>query len=366
MLLKKVECIHFKNYASIGLNFSAQLNFIVGENGAGKTNLLDAIHYLSLTKSAFNLVDAQNIRHGEDFCSVQGDFLKERKGYSIQCIFQKNTKKVVKNNGKAYEKLSDHIGLFPIVLITPDDKDVIKEGNEIRRKFFDSILCQLDSSYLQTLIQYNHILKQRNSLLKAHTERGVLDHDLLTAYNHQLFPLGKKIGEARKKFTEVFHTSFIRHYQYIVEANERVHLTYKSEVVDPNFEQHFLDNLPQDLLLQRTTMGIHRDDFVFTINGYPLKKLGSQGQQKSFVIAMKLAQFDCINNAMKLKPLLLLDDIFDKLDEKRINRLVQLIAQYNFGQVFITEAREQRTLKMMEEVEADKKIFRIEKGKLVT
>lgn len=364
MFLKKVKCIHFKNYTSIDLNFSAQLNFIVGENGVGKTNLLDAIHYLSLTKSAFNLVDAQNIRHGKNFFSVRGDFWKDEKGYSVQCIFQKNTKKIVKNNGKAYEKLSNHIGLFPVVMIAPDDKDVIKEGNE-RRKFFDSILCQLDSSYLQTLMKYHHILKQRNSLLKSHTESGVLDHDLLTAYNQQLFPLGKKVYAARKRFTEVFHSSFIRHYQAIVEANERVHLTYKSEAGNPNFEQHFLDNLPQDLLLQRTMMGIHRDDFVFTINGYPLKKLGSQGQQKSFVLAMKLAQLDCIHKAMNLKPLLLLDDIFDKLDEKRTHRLVQLIAQQNFGQVFITDARG-GALKMMKAIEAEKKIFKIEKEKLVT
>lgn len=365
MLLQKLRCLHFKNYASIELAFAAQLNYIVGANGAGKTNVLDAIHYLSLTKSAFNPIDAQNILHGEETLAIQGHFTKADKGYDVQCVVQRDQGKTFKINGKAYEKLRDHIGRFPVVLTTPYDTDLIRGKSEVRRKFFDSILCQLDSTYLNTLVQYHQVLKQRNSLLRMHQERGSLDHDLLSSYDHQLLPLGKSIYEARRAFIGVFYPSFQEHYQYFLAAAEEVDLAYESEVASPDFEQQYVDNLQQDLVAQRTTLGVHRDDFVFTLNGYPLKKLGSQGQQKSFIIALRLAQFACIQQALHFKPLLLLDDVFDKLDEQRITRLVQLMAQQHFGQIWITDASGVRSTAMIKQLKADKALFRMDRGMLV-
>lgn len=365
MLLQKLRCLHFKNYASIALEFAAQLNCIVGANGAGKTNLLDAIHYLSLTKSAFNSIDAQNILHGEETLAIQGHFSKEDKGYDVQCVVQRDQGKTFKTNGKAYEKLRDHIGRFPVVLTTPYDTELIQGKSEVRRKFFDSILCQLDSTYLSTLMQYQQVLKQRNSLLRMHQERSWLDQDLLRSYDHQLLPLGRSIYEARKAFIAVFYPSFQAHYQYFVAAAEKVDLAYESAVASLDFEQQYLDNLQQDLVAQRTTLGVHRDDFIFTLDGYPLKKLGSQGQQKSFIIALRMAQFSCIHQVMHFKPLLLLDDVFDKLDEQRITRLVELMAQQHFGQVWITDARGARSAMMMKQLKADKALWKIDKGILV-
>ena len=272
MLLKKIHCLYFKNYTAIELNFSDQLNFFVGNNGSGKTNLLDAMHYLSLTKSAFNLADTQNIQHGADFFSVTGHFFKDKTNHDLQCIVKKNQKKIFKINQQPYDKLSDHIGLFPMVLLTPNDKDLIRGGGEARRSFFDSVLCQLDSHYLHTLMQYNHLLKQRNRLLKLHASGAPLDEDLLHTYSQQLLPLGRMIFEARKKFMQTFYTSFQHYHAWVTAADEAVACDYQSALAEPDFEQRFFKSISQDLALQRTTMGIHLDDFVFTLQGYLLKK----------------------------------------------------------------------------------------------
>lgn len=364
MLLQRLRCYRFKNYASIELAFATQLNCIIGANGAGKTNLLDAIHYLSWTKSAFNLMDTQNILHGEDALAIQGHFHKAGKRYDVQCVVQREQGKTLTTNGKAYEKLRDHIGHFPIVLTTPYDTDLIRGKSEVRRRFFDSILCQLDSTYLHTLVQYQQVLKQRNSLLRMYPPKG-FDQDLLRSYDHQLLPLAKSIYEARKTFVATFYPSLQAHYQYLVAAPEAVGLAYTSEVAHPDFEQQYWDNLPQDLVAQRTTLGAHRDDFVFTLDDYSLKKLGSQGQQKSFILALRLAQFACMQQALHCKPLLLLDDVFDKLDEQRLMRLIALIAQQHFGQVWITDAQGTRSTAMMRQLQADKALFRIDQGRLV-
>ncbi len=365
MLLKKLRCAHFKNYTAAQLEFADQLNFIVGPNGAGKTTLLDAIHYLSLTKSAFNPIDNQNIQHASEAFALEGRFIKQEKIYDVHCIFQKHGGKTFKNNHKLYEKLRDHIGLFPVVLTTPYDLDLIREGSEVRRKFFDSIICQLDRVYLETLIKYHHLLKQRNSLLRLYKEYRSVDHSLLASYDYQLLSLGQQLFAAREAFIQLFSPTFQKYYQYFVAAAEEVQLSYVSEIASPDFEQQFRDNLRQDFALQRTTMGAHRDDIHFTLNGHPLKKVGSQGQQKSFVIALRLAQFECIDKAMQLKPLLLLDDIFDKLDEQRIDRLVRLIAQKHFGQVFITDAKGQSSAAIMKQVQVDQTLIKLDQGMLV-
>ena len=339
MLIRKLRCTYFKNHTATELTFADQLNFIVGPNGTGKTSLLDGIHYLSLTKSAFNTIDIQNIQHGQDAFAVEGQFLKQDKSYTVQCTFRKHIGKCFQSNGKTYDKLKEHIGLFPVVLTTPYDMDLIRGGSEYRRKFFDTLLCQLDSTYLDALLQYQHLLKQRNSLLRLYKTSGKLDRDLLASYEYKLLPLGKRLFVARSTFIKMFGPILQKHYQYFVTAPEEVQLVYASEVASPDFEEKFHNSLQQDLALQRTTKGIHRDEVHFLLNTHLLKKIGSQGQQKSFIIALRLAQFECMHKVLQVKPLLLLDDIFDKLDEQRIDRLVHLIVQHHFGQVFITDAK---------------------------
>ncbi|MHA7877786.1 MAG: DNA replication/repair protein RecF [Bacteroidota bacterium] len=363
MLLRKLRCAHFKNYATIALTFADQLNFIVGPNGAGKTTLLDGIHYLSLTKSAFNTIDAHNIQHGHEAFAVEGHFLKQEKPYTVKCIFQKDSGKHLKSNDKPYEKMRDHIGRFPIVLTTPYDMDLVRGRREVRRKFFDTLLCQLDSTYLNTLLQYQNLLKHRNGLLKLYKVSGQLDKDLLASYEHRLLPLGKQLFLARSAFIQAFTPNFKKYYQYFVNASEEVQLVYVSEVASDDFERSFRNNLQQDLVLQRTTQGVHRDEVLFLLNNHLLKKIGSQGQQKSFVIALRLAQFACMQETLQLKPLLLLDDIFDKLDEQRIERLVQLIAQHHFGQVFITDAKGKTSTNIMQQIKADQALININNGK---
>jgi DNA replication and repair protein RecF len=365
MLLRKLRCYHFKNYASIELSFATQLNCIVGANGAGKTNLLDAIHYLSLTKSAFNSIDAQNILHGGTQMSIQGQFFNNDKSYDVKCIVDRDQGKTLHVNGKAYKKMREHIGQFPVVLTTPYDTELICSTSEIRRKFFDSILCQIDPNYLHALIQYQQVLKHRNSFLKMNAGNVHADRTLINSYDKQLLPLCKQLYAARKTFIEIFYPLLQQQYKYFVDAPEVIEMSYESDASDANFEQHFCSHIKEDLLAQRTVLGIHKDDYNFTLNSYPLKKFGSQGQQKSFIIALRLAQFACIHQALDCKPLLLLDDIFDKLDEQRIEKLVYLMAQQYFGQVWITDAGGKRSATILKELQADKALFKIESGQLV-
>ena len=366
MLLQKLKCFHFKNYESIELDFAAQLNCVIGSNGAGKTNLLDAIHYLSLAKSAFNNNDTHNILHDTREMAIQGYFLKFEKYYDIKCIIHPEKGKILQNNGKVYERIREHIGQFPIVFTTPYDADLIQGISEIRRKFFDAILCQIDSNYLVQLAQYQKIIKQRNSFLRMYAGRYTIDRILIASYDEQILPLARKLYTARRNFIDFFYPLLKSRYKYFVEAPEIVQLNYVSDVESPQFEQMYLDNLKEDLLAQRTILGIHRDEFLFTLNGHPLKKFGSQGQQKSFIIAMRLAQFACIQEVLQCKPLLLLDDIFDKLDELRIEKLIDLITQQYFGQVWITDAGGSRSNQLIKKIHADKSLIRIDKGKLVS
>lgn len=365
MLLQKLRCFHFKNYLDIELSFATQLNCLIGPNGAGKTNLLDAIHYLSLTKSAFNPIDKQNILHDELQMAIQGTFIKLDQAYDVKCLVHREQVKTIETNGKLVDKLRDHLGQFPIVLTTPYDTDLIHGKSEIRRRFFDMILCQVNPDYLHKLIQYQQILKHRNGLLKMNVGRGSLDSALVAAYDQQLLPLGRALHEVRKNFIALFSPLLQQHYQYFVDAPEVIGLQYESDLDTPNFEQTYIDHLSEDIRFQRTVLGIHRDDFVGTLNGYLLKKFGSQGQQKSFIIALRLAQFACIQQMLGCKPLLLLDDIFDKLDEKRIERLMYLIAQQYFGQVWITDAAGTRSAELIKQIKTDKALFKIEAGRIV-
>ena len=365
MFLKNIKLLNFKNYNSLEIFPSKQINCILGTNGSGKTNLLDAIHYLSLGKSAFNFVDSQNILHDRNFFLIQSNYIKNTKNHLINCSLKRGQKKIMSLDDIKYEKISDHVGEIPVVLIAPNDTDIIRQGSELRRKFFDSIFSQSDSGYLKNLIRYHNLLKQRNSLLLQFLERNYFDAVLLDHFDEQLISIGLIIHKSRAKFLENFFIYFTKHYQCLSNDSEEVAIEYKSHYTSSSPENLFLEKRELDRMLKRTHVGVHKDDFEFKIDGYPLKKFGSQGQQKSFLIALKLAQFDLIKNGRGFKPILLLDDIFDKLDDQRIARLMELTADKHFGQLFVTDARPERSKGLFEKMSVEMKFFEIENGTLL-
>ncbi|MFD2035087.1 DNA replication/repair protein RecF [Belliella marina] len=366
MYLKNLQLNQFKNYQKAKLEFSEEINCLVGINGSGKTNLLDAIHYLCLTKGAINVQDSQNILHDADFFTVFGEFCLEDKVLEIRCVVEAGKKKQLIQNGKAIEKMSDHIGLLPVVMIAPDDTMLIKDGSEERRRFFDNMLCQLDKGYLDKLVRFQHFLKQRNALMKQFSDSGKFNKNLLEPYDQEIIQLSRFISEERSRFLEGFKPLLLDHYANISGMREGVDIQYSTTCLSTSFEREFVQNHQKDLALKRTTMGIHKDDFVFEIDGYPIKKFGSQGQQKSFVIALKLAQFEIFHTMKGVKPVLLLDDIFDKLDDHRIEKLVKLVAEHKFGQLFITDARPERSKAILNAIDAQTSFFVVDKGVVST
>lgn len=364
MHLENLNLVHFKNYEELKTNFTPGINCFVGENGSGKTNLLDAIYYLSFTKSAFNPVDLQIIRHNDDYFSVIGAFRKSNALEKVRCSLVKGEKKKIFHGKKQLDRASDHVGNFPAVLIAPNDTDLILEGSETRRKYFDSLVAQFDRDYLDRLIGYNQALKQRNELIKQFYEKNKVEYDLLEPFDHLILQHGAAINKKRVSFCEEFIPLLNRHYRNISGGKENISLKYQSAASEEDFVLQYKNALKKDLILQRTTVGVHRDDFVFGIDGYPLKKFGSQGQQKSFVIAVKLAHFDLLKEKKGFNPILLLDDIFDKLDDQRIEKLLTMINTHSFGQVFMTDARPERTRQFVSELDAEVKIFQIKNGKI--
>lgn len=363
MFLNNLRLFNFKNHAEVNLTFNTPVNCIVGRNGSGKTNVLDAIHYLSLSKSAFNPSDAQNIKHQESGFFLRGNFTVNGKPKEVECLMQTAGKKILREDGQDYTRFSDHLGKYPVVLIAPQDIELIWDGAEIRRRFIDAILSQLDRAYLQHLIMYTHQLKQRNSLLKNFSDSGRADIPLLETYNVRLIESGEYIFNARKKFCYEFAERVQLHYAYLAETTEeQAGITYRSGLAEVDFSQTLKATIQKDIALQRTTAGIHRDDFMYTLNGYEIKRIGSQGQQKSFLIALKLAEFEVIKAKLDRKPILLLDDIFDKLDDYRIHRLMALVAEGTFGQLFITDARPDRTESILTNAGIKAHIFTIENG----
>lgn len=348
MHLQSLVLTHFKNYTSTSHAFTPSLNLITGLNGTGKTNLLDAIYFLCNTKSAFLSSDLQAIQHNQPFFRVEGHFSDQNKESKIECVCQREGGKLFLSDGKAPDKLADHIGRFPVVLTTPYDTDLIREGSEIRRKFFDQILSHSMPGYLDKLLVYNRQLKQRNALLKQFAESGRINANLLAVYDDQLLPLNKEIADARNHLLVTFLPMVAQAYQSLADLAENIHIEYKSDVLGDNFLDRYLTNHRNDLHAQRTLLGIHTDDFEFTFNQSPLKKLGSQGQQKTFVLALRLAHFHYVHQVKGKKPILLLDDIFDRLDENRIQRLAQLIHNHTFGQVFVTDANPQRVVQVFQ------------------
>ncbi len=362
MLLEFISLINFKNYGDSKLYFSANLNCFLGQNGSGKTNLLDAIHYLALCKSASNYSDTQLINHEESYFMLKGEFEHDGEKKLVEAAIVSRKPKAFKLNSVPYEKLSEHIGKIPLVMVAPNDIDLIREGSEFRRKFIDGILAQVNAPYLSQLLEYNRYLKARNALLKHFFETRTFDKDLLSTYDEQLLPLNYKIHEARMLMMEEFVPIFNNLYEFISNSKENVGLEYKSGVAESEFDAIFEKSLQHDLNSLRTNKGIHKDDFKFTIGSYELKKFGSQGQQKSFVLALQLAKQKFLELKKGFKPILLLDDIFDKLDDDRISKLVDLISDGSLGQVFLTDANPKRTQEHIKSISSEVCIFTVEKG----
>lgn len=343
MYLKKISLFNYKNFSEANFEFDSKINCFVGKNGIGKTNVLDAIYHLSYGKSYFNPLAVQNIKHGEEFFVIDSEFEKSERTEQIVCSMKKGQKKVLKRNGKAYDKFSDHIGFIPLVIISPADRDLIVEGSETRRKFMDSVISQLDSNYLQQLIHYQKVINQRNALLKYFALNHTYDNDTLSIYNEQLTEYGQSIFEKRKAFLAEFVPIFNFHHHNITGSEESVQIIYESHLFENDLLTLLQQNSSKDRILQYTSVGIHKDDLSFEIDNYPIKKFGSQGQQKSFLIALKLAQFEFLKKQSGVKPILLFDDIFDKLDENRVSKIIEMVNNDTFGQLFISDTHPERT-----------------------
>jgi DNA replication and repair protein RecF len=364
MYLKQLSVINFKNYAEAGLTFSEGVNVFTGNNGAGKTNLLDAIYYLALCKSYFNPIDSQQIKQGTDFFIVTGNFNRDGKAENIACSVKKNQKKQFKRNKKDYPRLADHIGLLPLVMVSPYDISIIIEGSDERRKFIDNVISQTDNSYLDELLVYNKVLANRNALLKQIADTGRYDPALLEIIDQQLTASGNRIFDKRKQFMEAFTGIFNKHYSFLSDDAEQVEMVYESQLLQNDFAGLLKKNIEKDRALERTNAGIHKDDLVFAIHGMPMKKFGSQGQQKSFLIALKLAQYSFLDQQNKFKPILLLDDIFDKLDDSRVTKLMQMISNHDFGQVFITDTSESRVREIFNNIGVAITVFKVKGGEI--
>ncbi|MGJ8745643.1 DNA replication/repair protein RecF [Polaribacter sp.] len=359
MYLQKISLINFKNIASQSFDFQQKINCFVGNNGVGKTNVLDAIYYLSFAKSYFNSVAVQNIKHGEGFFMVEGDYLLDNRKEKIVCSLKRGQKKILKRNGKNYEKFSEHIGELPLVIISPADRDLVTDGSDTRRKFIDGVISQQNKSYLQDLIAYNKVLSQRNALLKYFAANRTFDALNLSVYDDQLSDFGSRIYEVRKAFLATFIPIFNEKYQIISSDKEQVNLLYKSQLNDFSIKELLRKSLEKDKILQYTSAGIHKDDLSFEIGDFPIKKFGSQGQQKSYLIALKLAQFQFIKQQSKVIPILLLDDIFDKLDEQRVLQIINLVNNDEFGQIFITDTHSERTENIVKQSNKPYQIFKL-------
>ena len=363
--MKKLTLTNFKNHGESNFQFGKRVNCFVGDNGSGKTNILDAIHYLSLSKSYFNKIDVQNIKFDEDFFILKGIFIKADEQSEIQCNLQKGEQKTLKCNGKKYKRFSDHIGNFPIVIIAPTDSNIILDGSEVRRRYLDSSIAQYNKQYLKNLINYNKALKQRNALLKSFAEKQYFDKLSLETFDNQLIKFGTAIFKERTHFLERLIDVFKKYYANIASKNEKVNIKYQSQISQKDFSKALQASLEKDRVSQYTNVGIHKDDIVFEMDEYPIKKISSQGQQKSFLIALKLAQFDFMQKQMDFNPILLLDDIFDKLDDKRVEKIIAFANDGLFGQVFITDTHKQRTEEILNTSKMEYNLFEIENGGLV-
>ena len=362
MYLEKLSLVNFKNYDQLNLTFNSRINCFVGNNGSGKTNLLDAIYYLSLTKSYFNNIDSQNIMHSKDFFIIQGDYIRKDLAEKIYCGVKKGKRKIFKRNNKEYSRFSEHVGLLPVVMISPADSSLITEGSEERRKFMDAVISQYDVTYLDNLIRYNRALVQRNVLLKEFARKNNFQSSLLEIWDEQLVTLGKYIYSVRQKFIKELVPVFQDHYNTISERKETVHLEYHSQLAEGDLATLLKESLDKDRFLQYTSAGIHKDDLVLAIDGYPIKRTGSQGQQKTYLVALKLAKFEFISSINGFNPIMLLDDVFDKFDTDRVKQIIKLVSKDTFGQIFITDTSRERIERVLHGLETDSKVYTVEAG----
>jgi DNA replication and repair protein RecF len=359
MYLESIFLLNFKNYSQVELDFSPRINCFVGNNGVGKTNILDAIHYLSLTKSFFNTIDNQNINYDRDFFTIEGWFIRNSRTEHIFCGLKRNKKKQFKRNKKEYTRLADHIGLLPVVMISPADSSLITEGSDERRKFINTVISLYDKPYLDDLINYNHALVQRNLLLKDFVKKNRFEKESVELWDAQLIPPGERIHKKRIDFINHLLPIFRKYYDSIAMGKEIVDLTYCSHLDKGNFRDILTGVLQKDRVLQYTTAGIHKDDLILDLNEYPLKRVGSQGQQKTYLLALKLAKFEFIKKVIGFNPILLMDDIFDKFDAERVKQIIQLVSDENFGQIFITDTHQDRLEKILSGLSIDYKLFTI-------
>ncbi len=359
MHLKSLALVNFKNYEQVDIPFSQKINCFVGENGVGKTNLLDAIHYLALCKSNLNPVDTQNIRYDHDYCVIQGVFERLTKEENIYCGIRKQKKKQFKRNQKEYQKLSEHIGLIPVVMVSPFDSILINGGSEERRKFMNGVIAQYSRVYLDNLIQYNRALTQRNRLLKDFAASRSFNREMLEVWDLQLIRYGEPIFQERKRFVDELLPVFANFYEHVSLNKEKVTLSYEGQLLETDFKKGLTESVDKDRIVQYTTFGIHKDDLAMELGEYSLKKSGSQGQQKTFLVSLKLAEFDFIRKLTDLPPILLLDDIFDKFDSTRVKQIISLVAENHFGQIFITDTNESRLLGILASLPAEHRVYRI-------
>jgi DNA replication and repair protein RecF len=363
MYIQKLTLTNFKSFEEATLSLHPKLNCFVGNNGEGKTNLLDAIYYLCMCKSYFNNTDLYSIRYSEDFMLLQAEFSRDNKSEELNCGLHKSKKKHFRRNNKEYSRLSDHIGIFPIVMVSPVDSELITGGSEERRKYINSVISQYDRNYLELNIRYNKLLAQRNRLLKGN-DLNSSRNELLDIFDEQLIGLCNEIYKIRKHFIEKFTPVFNQYYHFISGGNEHVELIYQSQLNNGDFRELIRNSRGKDLLLQYTTTGIHKDDLILNLNGAHIKLTGSQGQQKTYMVSLKLAQFDFLKEINKILPLLLLDDIFDKFDAGRVRQILKLVADKSFGQIFITHTNLERMNVILKDLNIDHKLFLVDKGKV--
>ena len=360
MHLSRLSLVNFKNYDQLELDFSQKINCFVGDNGTGKTNLLDAIYYLSMTKSYFNSVDTQNIRHGQEHFLIQGVYLREELSEKIHCGVQRGKHKQFRRNKKDYARLSEHIGLLPVVMISPADSALITEGSDERRKFINAVIAQFDSEYLECLMRYNRALNQRNVLLKDFHRSGKFQPELLEIWDDQLVLNGTYIYDKRLEFVKNLVPIFQDYYSSVSEGREEIGLEYSSQLKEKDLGTLLKEHEQKDRILQYTTAGIHKDYLVMSLTGHPIKRIGSQGQQKTFLVALKLAKFDFIKKINGFQPILLLDDVFDKFDARRVRQIIRLVAEHEFGQIFITDTNRERIKDVLSDLSIDYKLYQVE------
>ena len=358
MYLRRLSLLNFKNITQEELTLGPDINCLVGDNGAGKTNVLDAVYFLSMCKSSLAMTDGQSVRHGSDFFLLEGEYRTDaERTEQVVCSFSRKGGKVLKRNGKEYERLSDHVGLIPAVIVSPADSALISDAADERRRYLNAFISQLDRAYLGSVMRYNAVLAERNRLLKISR-----DEQMLCIYDRQLVEQGGIIHRKRSEIAALLEPEVARYYRHLSSDREQVTLEYRSELNDTPFEELLLKSREKDFVNGFTTAGIHRDDLQLRIGGYPLRKYGSQGQQKSFLVALKLAQYALVAAQRGEKPILLLDDLFDKLDAGRVEQLIRLVAGGEFGQILITDCNEARLHAILDRTGCTYTLLRVENG----